>query len=142
MTHFEDFSFKLLVVDRLMYQDEVLTPGFDWLVHLTARGVEDPHDYSYLDENFAQILPECREYFQNLVIPTELLHGVTSILADGGNEAFMHAAPTWDGEDDLFDVRSLADLDLVPNLREISAEPHWFPPGADEVFAARGISRV
>lgn len=139
MTQFEDFSFKLLVVEELMYRSEALTPRFNWFDHLKAQGVDDPDDYSYQDENFAEILPECRDHFENLLIPRELLDSVTTILVDGGNEAFMHAAPSWDGEDDLFDVRSLADLDLVPNLRKITAEPHWFPPGAEEVFAARGI---
>jgi hypothetical protein len=139
MTRFVDLPFKLLVVEELMYEQGVLTPRFDCYDHLRALGIEDPDDYAYDEPNFAKILPECRTYFEELEIPAPLLASVTSLTADGGNRAFLQAAPSWDGEDDLFDVRSLADLDKLPNLREFCGDEGWLPDGAAEVLAARGI---
>ncbi|MGC5410394.1 DUF6892 domain-containing protein, partial [Streptomyces sp. DT225] len=49
-----------------------------------------------------------------------LLATVETLLLDGGLEVYQECAPVWDGEDDLFDVGSLEDLDLLPNLRLIS----------------------
>ncbi|WP_137993201.1 DUF6892 domain-containing protein [Streptomyces vilmorinianum] len=41
MTDFRDFSFKLLVVEKLMYWDETLAPMFSLREHMQAHGVDD-----------------------------------------------------------------------------------------------------
>ncbi|MFH8894355.1 DUF6892 domain-containing protein [Streptomyces sp. NPDC017949] len=50
-------------------------------------------------------------------------------------------APAWDGEDDLFDVRSLDALALLPNLREVTfvEDGVLAVPDAADIFAPRGI---
>jgi hypothetical protein len=60
---------------------------------------------------------------------------------DGGHQVYAECAPVWDGEDDLFDVRSLEDLDLLPNLKIVSCVSmlEHMLPGSKETLAARGI---
>jgi hypothetical protein len=142
MTVFRDFNFKLLVVEKLMYWDETLSPAFSLEQHMRARGVEDLAAYVEENELEYTVLDEARAYFEDLDIPAELLATVDELTFDGGHQVFMECAPVWDGEDDLFDVRSLDDLDLLPNLKLFTGkrELEHMVPGALEILAARGIA--
>ncbi|ALC25126.1 DUF6892 domain-containing protein [Streptomyces pristinaespiralis] len=142
MTAFRDFNFKLLVVEQLMYWDKTLTPEFSLREHMRARGVEDLDAYVEEKELEYTVLDEARAYFEALEIPAELLATVEELTFDGGHQAFMECAPVWDGEDDLFDVRSLDDLDLLPNLKLFTGarELTLTIPDAVEVLEARGIA--
>ncbi|XKK39694.1 hypothetical protein HFP72_02035 [Nocardiopsis sp. ARC36] len=106
-----------------------------------ARDHPEPHDYAYAVGKEFQVLDEARAYFEALEIGAEQLATVDSVLFDGGLRVFMECAPVWDGEDDLFDVRSLEDLDLVPNLRRFQgAEDHFYErPEMLAALTARGI---
>ncbi|MFE5856179.1 DUF6892 domain-containing protein [Streptomyces sp. NPDC056500] len=139
MTTFTDFNFKLLVVEQLMYSDETLTPKFNLAEHL---GVDDPFGYAVERDLAHTVLPEARAFFEALEISDELLASVEVLLADGGNEVYNECAPMWDGEDDLFDVRSLDDLALLPNLTciEGAEEALLAVPNKLEILAARGIA--
>ncbi|MFS0693364.1 DUF6892 domain-containing protein [Streptomyces nitrosporeus] len=141
MTTFQDFAFKLLVVEELMYRAGTLTPVFDLRAHMRGLGVKDLD--TYVERNGLQytVLDEARAYFEALEIPAELLAGVEHLVFDGGNRVFMECAPVWDGEDDLFHVRRLDDVELLPNLRLFTggrALEHMVP-GASEILAARGV---
>lgn len=142
MTAFRDFNFKLLVVEQLMYWDKTLTPEFSLEEHMRARGIEDLN--AYVEENGLEytVLDEARAYFEDLEIPAELLATVEELTFDGGHQVFMECAPVWDGEDDLFDVRSLDDLDLLPNLKLFTDARSLTLtlPDALEILAARGIA--
>ncbi|WP_411108677.1 DUF6892 domain-containing protein [Streptomyces sp. c-19] len=142
MTVFHDFNFKLLVVEKLMYWDETLSPAFSLKQHMRARGVEDLDAYVEENELEYTVLDEARTYFEELEIPTELLATVEELTFDGGHQVFMECAPVWDGEDDLFDVHRLDDLDLLPNLKLFTGrrELEHILPGALEILAARGIA--
>jgi hypothetical protein len=142
MRDFRDFNFKLLVVEKLMYGDGTLTPVFDLRDHMRARGIEDLDAYVEERELEYTVLDEARAYFEELDIPAELLATVEELLFDGGNQVFMECAPVWDGEDDLFDVRSLEDLDLLPNLKTFIGGDalEYMLPGAKQTLAARGIT--
>jgi hypothetical protein len=142
MTEFRDFAFKLLVVEKLMYRDRTLVPAFSLKQLMAERGVEDLHDHAEEHDLEYKIFPEAGSYFEVLDIPAELLATVDELTVDGGLRVYMECAPVWDGEDDLFDVRSLDDLDLVPNLKVVTgarALEHMVP-GAKDVLAARGIT--
>jgi hypothetical protein len=137
MATFQDFSFKLVVVEKLMYTDETLTPQFRLAEHL---GVRDTQGYAYDHDLAFTVLDEARAYFEALEISDELLATVDELEMDGGLEVYQECAPVWDGEDDLFDVRSLADLDLLPNLRRIVGSEFLREPGMLETLEARGIA--
>ncbi|MCC3650876.1 hypothetical protein LIX60_05170 [Streptomyces sp. S07_1.15] len=142
MIAFRDVNFKLLVVEQLMYGDKTLTPAFDMREHMRARGVEDLH--TYIEQNALEhtVLDEARAYFEALEIPAGLLTTVEELTFDGGLQVFMECAPIWDGEDDLFDLHSLDDLDLLPNLKLFSGAEmlELMLPDGLEILAARGIA--
>ncbi|MEU9855711.1 hypothetical protein [Streptomyces sp. NPDC047974] len=142
MTRFHDFNLKLLVIEELMYQAGTLLPVYDLHARMAERGVTDAASYVLANGLHEEVLPESREYFEALEIPAELLATVEELCFDAGTDVFRHCAPAWDGEDDLFDVRSLDDLDLLPNLREVTfvEDGVLAVPDAAEVFAARGIT--
>ncbi|MEU3220365.1 hypothetical protein [Streptomyces sp. NPDC006971] len=144
MAVFRDFNFKLLVVEQLMYIDETLTPRFSIEDHMRARGIDDLHAYVEENDLEYQVLDEARAYFERLEIGDDLLASVKRLTFDGGNQVFMECAPVWDGEDDLFDVRSLDDLELVPNLKRFlgARSLTLTVPDAIETLRARGIETI
>ena len=97
--------------------------------------------YDLNDDFFALFLDESRTFFEELVISDDLLAGVETLCFDAGQEIYRQCAPAWDGEDDLFDIRSLDDLALLPNLKRVTAvdDGTLVAPGRWETFAARGI---
>ncbi|MER5746476.1 DUF6892 domain-containing protein [Streptomyces sp. NPDC002225] len=142
MPAFRDFNFKLLVIEKLMYEDRTLTPAFSIDELLSARGARSAMDYVYEQGLEFTVLDESRAYFEALEISEELLATVETLLVDGGNRVYYHCSPVWDGEDELFDVASLDDLDLLPNLRRVSgAQDCGIGVAFDEkLLAARGIA--
>ncbi|MDT0379592.1 hypothetical protein RM572_12530 [Streptomyces sp. DSM 42041] len=142
MAVFRDFNFKLLVVEQLMYRRELLTPQFRIADRMRERGVTDVQGWAFDNDLAFTVLEESRAYFAELEIPDDLLAKVEELCVDGGLEVYQECAPVWDGEDDLFDVRSLDDLDLLPNLRRVEGVEDCAivsVPDAVELLAARGI---
>ncbi|WP_393059447.1 DUF6892 domain-containing protein [Streptomyces sp. LN549] len=142
MPAFRDFNFKLLVIEKLMYEDKTLTPEFRIADCLKAKGIDDPQDYAYENDLAHTVLDEARAHFQALEISTELLATVETLDLDGGLEVYQECSPVWDGEDELYDVGSLDDLGLLPNLRLITGVDNCGMGAAfdPEVLAARGIA--
>ncbi|MEU0632304.1 hypothetical protein [Streptomyces sp. NPDC005989] len=142
MPAFRDFNFKLLVIEKLMYEDETLTPAFSIDECLRAKGITDAQLYAFDNDLAYTVLDESRAYFEALEISEELLATVDTLLIDGGHQVYYECSPVWDGEDDLFDVGSLDDLDLLPNLRRISGAQDCGlgAPFKEEILAARGIA--
>ncbi|WP_330176940.1 hypothetical protein OG875_27660 [Streptomyces sp. NBC_01498] len=108
---------------------------------LAERGIGDPASYVLENGLHTEVLPGSQAHFEALEIPAELLTRVEELCFDAGADVFRHCAPAWDGEDDLFDVRSLDDLAPLPNLREITfvEDGVLAVPDAATIFAARGI---
>ncbi|MDI3405194.1 DUF6892 domain-containing protein [Streptomyces cavernicola] len=140
MNGFKDFNFKLIVIEQLMYIDETLTPRFDLGELLRQQGLgDDPWEYAYENDLAYKIVPEARSHFESLEISAELLAGVEELCMDGGNQVYQECAPVWDGEDDLFDVASLDDLALLPNLRRVLGS-EFLGPELLGVLEAKGIA--
>ncbi|MEU0797969.1 hypothetical protein ABZ342_48555 [Amycolatopsis sp. NPDC005961] len=132
---FRDFNFKLVVVEKLMYDDQVLTPAFRF-ADLVPGG--DAWQYAYDRGSAYQVQPEARAYFEALEISPGLLATVDELLLDGGLRVYQECAPVWDGEDDLFDITSLTDLALVPNLRRV-VNSEFLGPRLRAELAPHGI---
>ena len=114
---FKSFNFKLAVVQELMYVQEVLKPKFDvydFCENYTERDI-DPEEYYF------EVIPEVKKWFMDLPIPASLAALVTELYFDGGNEIYAQLIPFWDGEDDVFDIKSLTEEDIcqLPNLKTI-----------------------
>ncbi|RSM55151.1 hypothetical protein DMH03_33770 [Amycolatopsis sp. WAC 01376] len=140
---FRDFNFKLLVIDKLMYQDKLIQPRFQIADILHAKGATgDLWKYLREQDLLYTVLEEARQYFTDLEITPDQLAAVDELITDGGLDIYHQCSPFWDGEDDLFDVTSLDDLALLPNLRVIHdlAEAIMAVPGAEDTLKARGIA--
>ncbi|MFF3327333.1 DUF6892 domain-containing protein [Streptomyces sp. NPDC002889] len=139
MAEFKDFNFKLIVVEQLMYTDETLTPRFHLDDLLQEKGLgDDPWEYAYQHGLAYKVVPEARSHFESLEISDELLATVEELVMDGGNQVYTECSPIWDGEDDLYDVASLDDLELLPNLRRVLGS-EFLDPELQDTLRARGI---
>lgn len=135
VVQFQDFNFKLAVIERLMYQQGVLTPRFDvydFVAAYTARQID-------IEEEGYDIIPEVRAYFEQLEIPAELLSSIEAINQDGGDYIYAQLYPFWDGEDDIFNIQSAEDAALLPNLKSVTL---FYDDDARilEEFRQRGIA--
>ncbi|RSN37411.1 hypothetical protein DMC61_01835 [Amycolatopsis sp. WAC 04169] len=140
---FRDFNFKLLVIDKLMYQDKLIEPRFQIADVLHAKGATgDLWEYLCEQDLLNTVLDEARQYFTDLELTPDQLATVDELVTDGGLDIYHQCSPFWDGEDDLFDLTSLDDLALLPNLRVIHdiAGAIMAVPGAEDTLKARGIA--
>ena len=67
-----------------------------------------------------EVDPRVQEFVDGLALTEELLAQVIKIGPDGGDEIYAGLIPVWDGEDDRFDIDTLDDLRLLPNLERVS----------------------
>ena len=111
---FDNFNFKLAIIQELMYDINVLQPEFD--IYEFAKEYKGEE----IDTESETVIEPALEYFKNLQIPKSLAKEVGSFYMDGGNEVYMNIIPLWDGEDGYFDLNdvSLAELKQFPNLTE------------------------
>jgi hypothetical protein len=140
MAQFKDFNFKLVVIEQLMYIDETLTPQFSLAGLLREQGLgNDPWEYAHQHGLDYKVVSEARSHFESLEISDELLATVEELCMDGGNQVYQECAPVWDGEDDLFDIASLDDLVLLPNLRRVLGS-EFLGPELRNALSARGVA--
>jgi Leucine-rich repeat (LRR) protein len=117
VTFSENFNLKLIVINKLMYEDEVLLPKFD--VYQFAKEY-DNRNIDIGEEGY-DIIPEVKTYFENLKIPSSLLLHITELYADGGDSIYFQLMPYWSGEEDVFDIVSAKEFHLLPKLDKFTA---------------------
>ncbi len=105
---FKDINFKFTVINELImlgyFENEV--------GDILSKHGDDEH------EPFLPIT-SIYNFFKNLPLTKEHLEKVTQICPDGGDEIYMYMVPDWDGEDDQFDIMSIEDVKLLPNLQSV-----------------------
>ena len=131
---FDNFNFKLAIIQELMYDTNVLQPEFD--IYEFAKEYKGEE----IDTESETAIEPALEYFKNLQIPKSLAKEVGSFYMDGGNEVYMNIIPQWDGEDGYFDLNdvSLAELRQFPNLTEATVLTDDFDK-IKKIFDAAGI---
>ena len=131
---FDNFNFKLAIIQELMYDLNVLQPEFD--IYEFAKEYKGEE----IDTEIDTVIEPALEYFKNLQIPKSLAKEVGSFYMDGGNEVYMNIIPLWDGEDGYFDLNdvSLAELRQFPNLTEATVLTDDFDK-IKKIFDAAGI---
>ena len=131
---FDNFNFKLAIIQELMYDINVLQPEFD--IYEFAKEYKG----EVIDTESETAIEPALEYFKNLQIPKSLAKEVGSFYMDGGNEVYMNIIPLWDGEDGYFDLNdvSLAELKQFPNLTEATVLTDDFDK-IKKIFDAAGI---
>ena len=112
--HFDNITFKLAIIQVLMYDLEVLKPIFN-----IFDFAEEASELN-IDTESMEIIQPALEYMMNLPIPKKYAEQVQEIYMDGGNEIYLNLIPQWDGEDDSFDLNevSLKELQQFPNLKQ------------------------
>ena len=131
---FDNFNFKLAIIQELMYDINVLKPEFD--IYEFAKEYKGEE----IDTESETVIEPALEYFKNLQIPKSLAKEVGSFYMDGGNEVYMNIIPLWDGEDGYFDLNdvSLTELRQFPNLTEATILTDDFDK-IKKIFDAAGI---
>lgn len=138
VTTFVDFNLKLAVIEELMYGESPKLAPWSLSDAMRAKGFDgDLWEYS-ADNYWDQVVPEARTYFEGLEISADLLGGVEQLIFDGGCQVYFECCPHWDGEGEQFDVGSLEDLHLLPNLKRVLGA-ELLAPELQMVLRARGI---
>ena len=133
---FQDFNFKLAVIQVLMYEKNIIEPRFDvWaFAEQYAQRRIDVDDEGY------EIIPEVKQYFEELAVPSAALTDIEELFQDGGNDIYMQLCPFWSGEDDIFNIQSAADASLLPNLKSVVLFHDETGDRILQEFRSRGIS--
>ncbi|MEU4418657.1 DUF6892 domain-containing protein [Nocardia salmonicida] len=141
MTKFVDFNLKLAVIEELMYSQSPKLEPWSLEKTLEAQGFDgDLWEYS-ADNYYDQVMPQAQAYFESLELSAELLTGIEQLIFDGGCQVYAECCPHWDGEGEQFDVVSLDDLHLLPNLeRVLGAE--LLAPHLRTVLRSRDIELI
>lgn len=104
---FKSPGFRLTVINELLdlghFADEF---------EAAQESADEVEDY--------EIDPRVQTFVDSLALTEELLAQVVKIGPDGGDEIYAGLVPVWDGEDDRFDIDTLDDLRLLPNLERVS----------------------
>ena len=143
--NFEHLNFKLVVLNQLIDKG-----------HFKEELKELKDKYWDSDNYEYEPIPQINDFCKNVVLTEELLAEITFIEFDGGLDIYHDLIPNWDGEDEQFDVDSLADVTKLPNLESISEismltatdiepllqlknlkEVSWYALSKDEVNASR-----
>lgn len=104
---FKSPAFRLTVINELLD-----------LGHF-ADGFEEAQENADEVEEY-EIDARVQKFVDEIALTEELLGQVVKIAPDGGDEIYAGLVPVWDGEDDLFDIETLEDLRLLPNLERVS----------------------
>jgi len=124
---FADFNAKLLVLDVLCYDLDVL----------------EPYDAEDQDEGDEDLDVEgqddrAREYYDDLDLLPSHLALVTEITVDSDLEVLQDVHPGWDGSDDRYDPQNWDDLLDLPSLETVYAAVP-LPAHVVERLAAKGV---
>ncbi|MBM7068345.1 hypothetical protein [Actibacterium sp. 188UL27-1] len=134
-TPFTDPNFKLAVLSSLL-DDKVLDFG-DYPAFLKfIEGTE--YDY---EERGYEPSAKAQRYLTHYPLTTDQLAKVDTLVFDGGNTIYPYVYPFWGGETEEFDIRSLDDLRLLPNLEtfEIISMLWWENP---DLTALRHVPKL
>jgi hypothetical protein len=103
---FKDPGFRLAVIDCL------LENHFQEALDAAQGKAEEVAAY--------ETDPVVEAAVKKFVVTPAMLGEVKTLCPDGGDEIYAALVPIWDGEDDRFDIASLDDMALLPNLEKVS----------------------
>ncbi|WP_444930185.1 DUF6892 domain-containing protein [Microbulbifer sp. SSSA002] len=132
---FRDKNFRLLVLEKLIYDYKIIQPEFD-IFQFTETYTEREID---IEEEGYDPIPEALHYFNSIQIRKEWLTDITNLHQEGGNPIWLQIIPFWCGTTDDFDIQSSDDADLLPNLEELTIFYNEKNPEILEEFKAKGI---
>ncbi len=108
---FKDFNFKLHIINHFIGKKIFDTE----LNELVKKFNDIENDFLY------KPIPEIVKFCEDFEFTPEMLATITHFNPDGGDDIYQKIIVNWDGEDDLFNIKSLEDVQFLPNL--VSYEP-------------------
>ncbi len=108
---FEDFNFKLVVIETLLDKD----PSFQ----TELNSLIDQHRNDFEWYTGAEPIAPIKTFLEELTLEKSDLEKVDWLCFDGGNEIYHILKPDWDGEDELFDVKSVEGFQHLKNLTKV-----------------------
>ena len=99
------------------------------------------YDGSPIDTDSEKIIKPALNWFKKLPVPKRLAAEVEFIRSDGGDDVYINIIPQWDGEDNVFDIKSVTpeEIKQFPNLKSVAV---FANDEALEVFKSCGIEIV
>lgn len=133
---FVDPNFKLAVLAELL-DTRVLDFG-DFEAFL--KFIEGP-DFDYETDGYAPSA-KAYDYLGRYPLTPQHLSSVRFLEFDGGLSIYEYVYPFWDGEAELFNIASLADIRQLPNLERLSVISMLESTDLKPLRAARKLERV
>jgi hypothetical protein len=133
---FVDPNFKLAVMAELI-DTRVLDFG-----HFEAflTFIEGPQ-YDYEQDGYAPSA-KAYDYLGRYPLTQQQLASVRFLAFDGGLSIYEYVYPFWDGESELFDIQTLEDIRLLPNLERLSMISMLSSTDLKPLRAARRLERI
>ena len=111
---FKDFNFKLAVVNNIIENSgKFKLDSFEFAENYTKRDIA-------IDAEGYDIIPEIKEYYENIEVLESDVQNIEEICQDGGDDIYMTLCPFWSGEDEIFDITSVEDVMHLPKLKNIT----------------------
>jgi hypothetical protein len=98
---------------RLTVLNELLDLG-----HFADEFAEAQESADEVDEFMTD--PRVQKFLDGIILTDELLAQVVKIGPEESDVIYDALVPVWDGSDDRFDIDSLEDVRLLPNLKRVS----------------------
>lgn len=117
---FEDFNFKLVVMDSILDQNPSFLPELQRLRE-KYDNLNDDFYKPFKTEEFDErcFIPPIAEFLQKVRLTDEDLAKVEKLYFDGGNEIYEFIYQDWQGEDEIFEVYSVVGFEKLPNLKKV-----------------------
>lgn len=134
---FDNYPFKLAVIQQLMYEAELLGDKY----YGGDRYFETYGDVTHIPERVCldrlePFIEEGNQFFQSLEIPSNLADQVIQLYVGEELDVYYHINPQWldfedyfdDGAD--FDITAISERELkqFPNLKSITFNMYHTPP--------------
>ena len=103
---FKDINFKISIIGALHDLGH-----YDTEAKAIHERYYNASDFSY------KPIPEVLAFYQDLVIPQEILDKIEHLIPDGGDLCYVYLMHNWDGEDEQFDINSIEGIELLSNLQ-------------------------
>lgn len=110
IAQFTDPNFKLVVMQSLLENKHLDLGEPEKLAEKILKRSVDIESEGY------SLNVEIYDYLVSYPLTKADLNLVKELTFDGGNEIYFYPYPLWDGETDDFDVHSLRDIVLCPNV--------------------------
>jgi hypothetical protein len=115
---FEDFGFKLAVIQVLMYEKKILKPKFDlyeFVKWYKKRRID-------IEMEGYEPIEEVTNYFRDLPIPKKYANEITEIKIFADNQIYSQLIYFAEGDEDYWIIKSAKDCLNFPKLKMIKSQ--------------------